>query len=124
MGDARVRSYRDLDVWRVGVDLVEFCYRVTKNFPAEERFGLISQIRRAAVSIPANIADGYGREMTTEYVRFLRIAPGSTKELETHAIISQRLGFLAGDAADALLVETERIGRMLRALIAALQAKQ
>lgn len=121
MGES-VRSYRDLDVWRVGIDLAELCYRISASFPADERFGLSSQLRRSACSIPANIAEGSGRESRQDYIRFLRIAQGSTKELETHAIIAQRVGLLDPDKAEAVLIEADRIGRMLRGLIRALRA--
>lgn len=82
MVTGKVQSYRDLEVWRQGMALAEVCYRITKTFPKEEFYGMVSQIRRAAVSIPANIAEGYGREYRNEYIKFLRIAQGSLKELE------------------------------------------
>ena len=77
MTDAPVQSYRDLRVWQQAMQLAEMCYRHTRSFPREELFGLTSQLRRAAASIPANIAEGYGREQTGSYVHFLRIAQGS-----------------------------------------------
>ena len=73
-GGAMIRSYRDLEVWQVGMELVEGVYQLSAEFPADERFGLTSQIRRAAISIPSNIAEGHGRESTQDFVRFLRIA--------------------------------------------------
>ena len=79
MAAGKIQSYRDLEVWQQGMALAEGCYRITKAFPKEEIYGLVSQIRRAAVSIPANIAEGYGREYRNEYIRFLRIAQGSLK---------------------------------------------
>jgi four helix bundle protein len=83
----QVNSYQDLKVWQGGMQLAEDCYCFTKGFPREEMFGMTSQIRRAAASIPANIAEGWGRESTREYIRFLRVAQGSLKELETHLIL-------------------------------------
>lgn len=121
MGGA-IRSYRDLDVWRVSIELVELCYGVTESFPDTERFGLTSQMRRCSVSIPANIAEGFGRESRQDYILFLRIAQGSVKELETLAIIAQRVGLLGDDETQGVLDECDRIGRMLYALTRALQA--
>jgi four helix bundle protein len=85
---AEIRSYRDLRVWQEAMTLVEDCYRFSKELPREELFGLTSQIRRAAVSIPANIAEGYGRDSKGSYVSFLKTAQGSLKELETHLILA------------------------------------
>jgi four helix bundle protein len=111
-----IRSYRDLKVWQDGMTLAEGCYRLTGEFPREELYGLTSQLRRAAVSIPANIAEGYGRNTTKAYVSFLRIAQGSLKELETHLLLSKRLGFAAGDKVQPLLALSDAIGRMLLSL--------
>lgn len=116
-----IRSYRDLDVWRVSVELAELCYRVTAGFPDAERFGLTAQMRRASVSVPSNIAEGHGRESRQDFVRFLRIAQGSIKELETQAIVAHRVGLVDADQCEAVLLESDRIGRMLRALIRSLQ---
>lgn len=116
-----IRSYRDLDVWRVGVELAELCYRITDGFPDAERFALTSQMRRAAVSIPSRIAEGHGRESRQDFVHFLRIAQGSIKELETQAIVAQRVSVMDSDQCEAILLEADRIGRMLRALIRSLQ---
>jgi four helix bundle protein len=116
-----IKSYSDLKVWQDGMTLVVDCYRFSKEFPKEELFGLTSQLRRAAVSVPANIAEGYGRDSGGSYVNFLKTAQGSLKELETHLILAQRLGFGNLDLADQLLVRCESVGRMLRALIRSLQ---
>lgn len=116
-----VRSYRDLDAWKIGMDLATACYITTRAFPNDELFGLTSQIRRAAASIPANIAEGNGRESRQDYIRFLRIAQGSTKELETHLLLSRRIGLLSESLRDELLEFCDRLGRMLRALIRSLQ---
>jgi four helix bundle protein len=116
-----IASYRDLKVWQDAMVLAEACYRETRAFPREEMFGLTAPIRRAATSIAANIAEGHGRETGGAFVRFLRIAQGSLKELETHIILSSRLGFVSAAAADSLLGRGEEIGKMLRALIRAVQ---
>jgi four helix bundle protein len=115
------RSYQDLDVWQVSMSLAEAVYRFTRAFPRDEIFGLTSQMRRASVSIPANIAEGYGRAQRRSFVQFLRIAQGSTKELETHAILAARVGLLPEDAALHVERECDRIGRMLRNLIGSLK---
>ena len=122
--DKSIRSYRDLDVWQVSMALAELCYLETKPFPRDELFGMTSQIRRSAAAIPANIAEGYGRETPGAFIQFLRIAQGSLKELETHLILSQRVGLLSSEPADRLLVECDRVGRMLRNFIRSLQAKE
>jgi four helix bundle protein len=121
---AQVRSYKDLDVWQVAMDLVEACYRITAKFPRDELYGLTSQMRRSAVSIPANIAEGYGRELTGSYIQFLRIAQGSVKELETHTLISQRVKLCADDDVTTLLALNDRVGRMLRNLIRSLENRR
>ena len=103
--------------------LAETCYRLTQRFPKEEVYGITSQIRRSAVSIPANIAEGYGRENRGELIQFLRIAQGSLKELETHLLLTVRVGLANSDAVDQVLVECEKQGKQLHALIRSLQAK-
>jgi four helix bundle protein len=117
----KIESYRDLEVWQQGIQIAKECYMLTKAFPKEEMFGLTSQIRRAAASIPANIAEGYGRDNTGDYVHFLRIAQGSLKELETHLILSREVGILAADQCELLLAKADRLGRMLFSLIKKLQ---
>ncbi len=97
--------------------LVEECYRFSGDFPREEMYGLTSQLRRAAVSVPANIAEGYGRNSAGAYVAFLRNAQGSLKELETHLMLAQRLKFGLDDKAAQLLASCVSIGRMLVGLI-------
>jgi four helix bundle protein len=118
---ARIRSYRDLQVWQLGMDLAEACYLLTKRFPKDELFGMTSQIRRAASSVPANIAEGYGRDSTGEYIQFLRVAQGSLKELETHLTLSRRVGLMAESETKDVLEECDHLGRMLHRLIRALQ---
>ncbi len=120
MEEAQVQSYRDLRVWREAMALARICYRHTKPFPRDEIFGLTSQIRRAAVSVSANIAEGYGRENAGSYVQFLKIAQGSLKELETHVLPAQDVLDQNPDPAD-VLQQTEVVGKMLRGLIRPLQ---
>ena len=103
--------------------LAESCYRLTRQFPREELFGLTSQIRRAAGSVPANIAEGHGRENTGNFVQHLRISQGSLKELETHLILAERVGILQAPELQRILVQCESLGKMVRALIRSLQDK-
>jgi|SRR5262245_18027455 four helix bundle protein len=105
------------------MSLAESCYRATRDFPREESYGMTAQIRRASASIPANIAEGYGRDQTGGFIQFLRFAQGSTRELETHLILSGRVGLLRSDALSGLLDECERISKMLRAMIRSLEAR-
>jgi four helix bundle protein len=123
MDEGFVQSYRDLRVWCESMLLAEMCYRHTRGFPADERFGLTAQIRRAAASIPANIAEGYGREQTGSYVQFLRVAQGSCKEVETHVLLAERVLGEAGASPDDLLKQAEVVGKMLRGLIRSLEAR-
>ena len=120
---ASFRSYRDLEVWRAGVDLSVAVYQIAKLLPTDERFGLVSQMQRAATATPANIAEGHGRESTQDFIRFLRIAQGSLKELETHLIIAHKLGYVSDQDLGPVLDETDRIGRMTRGLIRSLQER-
>jgi four helix bundle protein len=112
-----IESYRDLRVWQDAMQLAEDCYRLTAVFPREEAFGLTSQIRRASTSIPANIAEGYGRNSKGAYAQFLKMAQGSLKELETHLILSERLALTDARATEPLLASCDALGRMLFSLI-------
>ena len=118
-----LKSYRELTVWRDGIALVKACYLVTRPFPKEELFGLTSQIRRSAVSVPANIAEGYGRGTRKDYVRHLMIAQGSLKELETHLIIAAEVELVARAQTEPVLDRCGQLGRGLGALIRSLRAK-
>jgi four helix bundle protein len=122
--EQRIESYRDLKVWQSAMILAEDCYRITKGFPKEEIYGMTSQMRRSAVSIAANIAEGYGRENRGSFVQFLRMAQGSLKELETHILLACRVGLLQRDNEIELLLRCEEIGKMVRSLIRTVQAKQ
>jgi four helix bundle protein len=101
--------------------LAESCYRLTRQFPRDELFGLTSQIRRTAGSVPANIAEGHGRENTGSFVQYLRISQGSLKELETHLLLAERVGILAAVDLQAALAQCETLGKMVRTLIRSLQ---
>jgi four helix bundle protein len=111
-----IRTFKDLTVWQEAMNLVEMIYRQTKNFPKEEMYGMTSQIRRAAVSIPANIAEGNGRKSRKEYLQFLSIANGSVSELDTHLLIAERLNFLPKEIAEPLQTQLQSVGRLLSAL--------
>src|SRR5712691_10124949 len=113
----------DLRVWQGAMALAESCYQLTRNFPKEEMFGLSSQIRRSAASVPANIAEGHGRENTRTFVQYLRIAQGSLKELETHLLLAERVGVAGQAAIGAPIGQCEVVGKMLRSLIRSLQQK-
>jgi len=117
-----LKSYRELLVWQKGIDLVVIAYKATAGFPKSETYGLISQIRRAATSIPANIAEGYGRGTRKEYLQFIMVAQGSLKELETHLIVSEKLSYLTASQAARLLTQTDELGRMMGSLIRKLKA--
>jgi four helix bundle protein len=110
-----VKSYRDLKVWEKSMDLVVESYRVSKLLPKTEMFGLISQIQRAAVSVPANIAEGHGREHLGDYLRHLSIASGSLMELETHMLITTRL-YIPMDEVKCALDMVRELDRMLSGL--------
>ena len=116
-----LQSYRDLEVWQVSVDLTVAIYELTRPMPPEEKFGLTSQIRRAATSIPANIAEGYGRSHRKEYLRHLSIARGSLCELETHLILAGRLGFITREATQPTWEMVRRVGQMLHKLMISLE---
>jgi four helix bundle protein len=117
-------GYRNLEVWQKATDLVVLCYHLTDRFPKSEEFGLRSQMRRSATSIPSNIAEGQGRSTTGEYLHHLSIAHGSLMELETHVHIAERLGYLPAPDAQRVNEEAAQIGRMLNALIRRLREKR
>ena len=115
-------SYRDLVAWRKAMILVRDIYRATRAFPSEERYGLTSQLRRAAVSVPSNIAEGQARYSRREFNHFLNNARGSLAEVETQIMLANDLGHLAAKDAETLLVQTSELGRILNGLIAATKA--
>lgn len=118
-----VKSYRDLLVWQKAVDLVARCYELTKQLPKSETYGLMSQMQRAAVSIPANIAEEHGREHLGDYLHHLSIANGSLMELETHLLIAERLKYLARADVECLLGDCGEVSRMLSGLTKNLRAR-
>ena len=116
-----IESYKDLVVWQQAMDLAAEVYVATRSWPKEELYGLTSQARRAATSIPANIAEGYGRESRAAYQNFLRIAQGSLKELETHLLIAERIGIAASPTIAEMLERAASVGKLLRLLIRKLE---
>lgn len=118
-----MRNFKELKIWQKGFQLALNCYKMTSTFPAQERFGLVSQINRAGISIPSNIAEGSSRKSDKDYNRFIEISLGSCFETETQLLIAKELGFVANQLADetlALLAEEEK---MLTAFSKSLQAK-
>ena len=117
-------SYRDLVVWRKSLDLVEEIYRLTQRLPQAELYGLSSQMRRAAVSIPSNIAEGQSRNSTGEFLQALGVAKGSLAELETQLLIAARLTYLTEVETSPMLTLCEEISKMLNGLIKSLRSKR
>jgi four helix bundle protein len=115
------QSYRDLRVWQLGMELVADVYAATDRFPKQQQFGLTSQLQRAAVSVPSNIAEGKGRQTDRDYVAFLYRARGSLLEVETQIQIAQRLSYLSVEHTSNLLGKCEQLGRSLQSLIASLE---
>ena len=109
-------SYKDLVVWQKGIALAKLVYRLTESFPSAEKFGIVAQMRRAAVSIPSNIAEGQARRTTGEFVQFISHAEGSVAELDTQLILSIELKFCNGTATDSTFALISEIRRMLNAL--------
>jgi len=120
MNDQRAKGFRDLLVWRQGMEVTKVCYALTRRLPREERFGLAMQIRRAAISIPANIAEGNGRRTRKDYVNFLHIAQGSLRELETYLLLLSELELLTPEMTTAPLQQLESLARLLNRLIQSL----
>ena len=116
-----MKTHKDLDVWKRGLDLVEKIYKITQKFPKEEIYSLTSQLRRASVSFPSNIAEGAARSSIKEYMQFLYIAVGSLSEIETQIMIAGRLGYLS---SDSLLEEVELLRKMTLNLIKYLKTKK
>lgn len=114
---SEIKDYKDLLIWQKGIEIAEQSYLLTKQYPKEELYGMVQQIRRAAISIPANIAEGYGRRYTQEYIRFLNISRGSLNELETHLIISARVGLCARQDTEIIIKLLNEESRMINSLI-------
>ena len=113
---ADIKSYKDLLVWQRSMDLVETIYRATDKLPSKEQWGLTSQMRRASISIPSNIAEGYGRRATGDYRHHLAIGRGSLLELETQTLLCERLTYLKSEEVVPILDEIQQISRMLATL--------
>ena len=112
-----MRTHKDLDVWKLSIDFVTEIYTITKGFPKEEQFGLVSQLRRSAVSVPSNIAEGAARQSNKEFIQFLYVALGSLMELDTQLSIAKNLNFLSDESLNDLQSKTDEIGKMLNGLI-------
>ena len=118
-----LKNYKELKVWQKSYQLCLEVYKITAGFPKDEKFGLTSQIRRAAVSVPSNIAEGYGRKTTADYIKSLYIAYGSICELETQMMLAGDLDYLDRDIVKVIMDEINEVERMLKALIKALETK-
>ncbi len=112
-----IQTYRDLDIWKKGVEVVLEIYGVTRHFPKEESYGLIAQMRRSAISIPSNVAEGFRRFHNKEYKQFLYISSGSCGELETQVTIARKLNYIDGTQEANLLEKLDHTGRMMANLI-------
>jgi len=114
---SEINNFKDLIIWQKGMDIAEKCYFLTKLFPRDELYSMVQQIRRSSVSIPANIAEGYGRRATGDYIRFLNIAQGSVNELETHLILSKRVGLSTNKDTESIIYWLHEESRMINSLI-------
>jgi four helix bundle protein len=120
----KTRSYKDLVVWQKGIALAKLVYQLTNNFPSEEKFGLVAQMRRAAVSVPSNLAEGQARHTTGEFIQFISHAEGSVAELDTQFILSIELKFCSSVAAKPAFSLIAELRRMLNALRRKLAARE
>jgi len=118
-----VQNYRELIAWQKAMELAEAVYQVTKAFPRDETYGLASQLRRAAVSIPSNVAEGQGRRSTKEFAHFLGVAYGSLQETETQIVLASRLGYLQDGQETELLEQTAEVGKLINGLTKALRRR-
>ncbi len=116
MTKSKSRSFQDLEVWKLSIDLARKLYNLTSKFPASEKFGLTNQMRRAAVSIPSNIAEGQGRNSTKEFKQFLAISLGSLAELETQLIIARKIEYLTQEDLNPFLATLDRTRKMIKGL--------
>jgi four helix bundle protein len=115
--EKNIRSFRDLNIWQKGIDLVKDIYKETQNFQREELYGLTKQIRRAAISIPSNIAEGHIRQHRAEFKQFLSVVLGSLAELETQVVISKELHYMSPEISQNLIDQMSSLGKMIRGLI-------
>ncbi|MFC2091709.1 four helix bundle protein [Elusimicrobiota bacterium] len=123
INNKKIKSYEDLEIWQRSMDLVEKIYHFSKSFPKEEVYGLTSQIRRAAISIPSNISEGFARYHNKEYRHFLYIALGSCAELSTQILIAERLRYMNKPDADLIVKEISEISKMTMNLIKKINAR-
>ena len=114
---SEIKDFKDLIIWQKGMLIAEKCYQLTKSFPKEELYGMVQQVRRASVSIPANIAEGYGRRTKGDYARFLNISQGSINELQTHLILCQKVGLCEQKNIELIISLLLEETRMIAALI-------
>lgn len=119
----KINSYKDLIVWQKSIALVTEIYKLTKTFPAEEKFGIVNQLNRAVVSIPANIAEGWGRESSKNYLQFLRVSRGSLMETETLLVISKNLNYIDDENFRMISEKLDETGKILQGLIKGVQQK-
>ena len=118
-----IHSYRDLKIWQAGVELVTRVYKLTEKFPRSESFGLASQIQRAAVSVPSNIAEGHARGSGKEFRRYILIGLGSLAEMETQMVIAENIGYVNRDEARPIFEAADQLGKMLRNLQKSIQSR-
>lgn len=121
--DKKVSTFKDLIVWQKSIALITTVYSLTKTFPADEKFGIVSQINRAVVSVPTNIAEGWGRESSKNYIQFLRIARGSLMEVETLVLISKNLDYLSEQDYSEINKQIDEVGKILQGLLKSIQQK-
>jgi four helix bundle protein len=113
----KIRTYRDLEIWKISIQLVKDVYKLMEQFPKQEMYGLVSQMRRAGISIPSNVAEGFRRYHNKEYKQFLYVSLGSCAELETQATIARELSYISKDKENALLEKLDHISRMISNLL-------
>jgi four helix bundle protein len=118
-----ISSFRDLKVWQISMDLAEKIYLLTQKFPKSETYGIISQVQRACISVPSNIAEGHARDSTKEFLHFISIALGSLAELETQLLLASRFTYINKSDLESVLSKVDEIGRMLRGLQKSLKTK-
>ncbi len=121
--EGKITTYKDLIVWQKSIQLVTEIYALTKTFPADERFGIVSQLNRAVISIPSNIAEGWGRELSKNYLQFLRVSRGSLMEVEAMILISKNLNYINEKEFIEVNKKIEEIGKILQGLIKSVQQK-
>jgi four helix bundle protein len=117
-----IKDFKDLQIWQKGMDIAEKCYFLTKNFPSYELYGMVQQIRRSSASIPANIAEGYGRRSAGDYARFLNISQGSINELQTHLLLSARVGLCTFKDIELIIQYLKEETRMIISLLKKLES--